>query len=738
MQMEIRLHGRGGQGGVTCAKIVAAVHARLGKSVQTFGDYASERTGAPVRAYTRVSDQHITNRNKVYRPDHVLVLDNTLLGDDVVAGLRPGGTLIIDSPQPPSAFAGRFGAFRIATVDATGIARRRGIGSRSLVIVNTTIAGAYARAFDVSLDVLEQTYRELGFISNFDAAREAYESTQLGAPTIGSAAAPGNGAGASPDVLALTTHHDSAPTHLKTGSWRVLTPHYVENLAPCSMFCPAGNDVIGFVQAAARGDTAEASTALGRTSALAATCGRVCPAPCMAGCNRVEYDGAVNIRGLERWIADEVPVASKERKACAMPRRFAVLGGGPAGLSAAYELAREGHSVTLFDAEPELGGVLRTGIPTYRLPRDVLDREVAGILALGVQARCGHKLAAQELAAMAGNFDAVVLATGLQRLRGLELPGIALDGVEQGIDFLHRVNLGGGARLKGHVVVLGGGNTAMDCARSALRSGAERVTIAYRRSDKEMPAIAEEVHEAVEEGVRMLFLRQPVAFLGNGTVAAVELAEVDLGEPDQSGRRAPVVSSRIERLDCDAVLLALGQSADASVLPPGWALDDGRVVTAAGALNVFAAGDFSTGDGTVTHAIGDGRRAASRAMQALGLEVTVFERPDRNKAVPATDMRFDHFARAAATVAPCRPAEERIRDFQEVRAALPDALEAHRCFSCGHCTQCDTCLVYCPEGIVRRKNGGYDVDYTYCKGCGICAVECPRKALEMVEPCQSN
>jgi 2-oxoacid:acceptor oxidoreductase delta subunit (pyruvate/2-ketoisovalerate family) len=161
-------------------------------------------------------------------------------------------------------------------------------------------------------------------------------------------------------------------------------------------------------------------------------------------------------------------------------------------------------------------------------------------------------------------------------------------------------------------------------------------------------------------------------------------------------------------------------------------------VTAAGPLNVFAAGDFSTGDGTVTHAIGDGRRAASRAMQALGLEVTVFERPDRNKAVPATDMRFDHFARAAATVAPCRPAEERIRDFQEVRAALPDALEAHRCFSCGHCTQCDTCLVYCPEGIVRRKNGGYDVDYTYCKGCGICAVECPRKALEMVEPCQSN
>ncbi len=737
--MEIRLHGRGGQGGVTCAKIVAAVHARLGKSVQTFGDYASERTGAPVRAYARVSDEPITNRNKVYRPDHVLVLDNTLLGDEVVAGLSAGGTLIVDSPDPPAAFADKFGAFRVAAVDATGIARRHGIGTRSLVIVNTTIAGAYARALDVSLDVLEQAYVELGFASNFDAAREAYESVRIAEPRGARPdGASGNGAAAPADVLALTAHRESPPTQLKTGSWRVLTPRHVQNLAPCSAFCPAGNDVIGFIQAAVREGTAAAAATLGRTSPLAATCGRVCPAPCMEGCNRVEYDGSVNIRGLERWIADEVPVARTERKACAEPRRFAVIGGGPAGLAAAYELACEGHAVTVFEAEQALGGVLRTGIPTYRLPRDVLDREVAGILALGVEVQGGKKLAARDVAELAAGFDAVILATGLQKLRGLKAPGGDLGNVEQGIDFLHRVNLQGGVRLKGHVVVLGGGNTAMDCARSALRSGAERVTIAYRRTDREMPAIAEEVHEAVEEGVRMLFLRQPVAFHGKGAVAAVELAEVEMGEPDATGRRAPVVSRRTERLDCDAVILALGQSADATLLPPGWSLADGRLHAAAGPLNVFAAGDFSTGDGTVTHAIGDGRRAAGRAMQALGLGVTVFERPDRKKAVPATDIRFDHFARAAATEAPCRPAAERLRDFAEVRAALPDALEAHRCFSCGQCTQCDTCLVYCPEGIVRRKTGGYDVDYTFCKGCGICAVECPRKALEMVEPCPSN
>ena len=733
--MEIRLHGRGGQGGVTCAKILAAVHARLGKSVQTFGDYAGERTGAPVRAYTRVSDEPITNRNKVYRPDHVLVLDNTLLGDAAVAGLRLGGTLLLDTPEPPTAFAERYGRYRVATVDATGIARKHGIGTRSLVIVNTTIAGAYARAMGVSLDVLKGTYGDLGFLSNFDAASEAYETVQIAEPTETlSEEDDGGGLGPLAEVMPLTDHRESLPTDLATGTWRVLTPHYVENLAPCSAFCPAGNDVIGFIQAAAEHGAERAAATLGATSPLAATCGRVCPAPCMDGCNRMEYDGAVNIRGLERWIADQVPVALSDKKECASPRRFAVVGGGPAGLSAAYELARAGHQVTIYEAEKSLGGVLRTGIPTYRLPRDVLDKEIEGILALGVETRCGEKLDAARLAELEEGYDAVILATGLQWLRGLRASGADLPGVEQGIHWLRRVNLDGGVTMKGHVVVLGGGNTAMDCARSALRCGADKITVAYRRTRKEMPAITEEIHEAEEEGVEMLFQRAPLAFHGNGKLDAIELAEVEMGEPDESGRRSPVVTERKVRLECDAVLLALGQGADAEVLPEGWELKSGRIHRGDQASLVFAAGDFSTGDGTVTHAIGDGRRAAGLAMKALGLDVTVFERPNRQKAVPATDIRFDHFERAPAVHEPCTPASDRVRTFDEVRAALPDSLEAHRCFSCGKCTECDTCLIYCPEGIVRRQRGGYDIDYSFCKGCGICAVECPRSALEMAEP----
>ncbi len=737
--MEIRLHGRGGQGGVTCAKILAAIHARLGKSVQTFGDYAGERSGAPVRAYTRVSETPITNRNKVYEPDHVLVLDNTLLGDEAVAGLAPGGTLLVDSPEEPDFFEERFGQFHVATVDATSIARKHGIGTRSLVIVNTTIAGAYARVMDIPLEVVEKTYASLGFQSNLDAAREAYEHVRLRQPGQGEGKPAPAQQAAHAEVMPLTDHRESPPTGLRTGSWRVLMPNYVQNLAPCNAWCPAGNDVIGFVQAASKEGAEAAAALLSASTPLAATCGRVCPAPCMEGCNRVEYDGSVNIRALERWISDRVTVPraqSEDSGTAEQPRSFAIVGGGPAGLTAAYCLARAGHKVTIYETEKQLGGVLRTGIPTYRLPRDVLDREIEAIVALGVEARCGQALDAAGLAELPRQYDGVIMATGMQWLRGLRVEGSKLQGVEQGIAYLHRVNIDGGGELSGHVVVLGGGNTAMDCARSALRKGAEAVTVAYRRTRKEMPAIHEEIEEAEEEGVKLLFQRQPVSFSGESSVAAIELAEVEMGEPDESGRRRPVVTDRTETLACDAVLLALGQGADTDVLPEGWKLRDGRMYAGDEPIMVFAAGDFSTGDGTVTHAIGDGRRAADRVLQALGFEVEVFERPDRTKAVPATDIRFDHFDRAQPAAEPNAAVEERVANFDEVRGPLPDALEGHRCFSCGHCTECDNCLVYCPEGIIKRQapNEGYLLDYSYCKGCGICAVECPRKAMEMLLP----
>jgi 2-oxoacid:acceptor oxidoreductase gamma subunit (pyruvate/2-ketoisovalerate family) len=743
MSLEIRLHGRGGQGGVTCAKILAATYARLGKSVQTFGDYAGERSGAPVRAYTRVSDEPIQNRNKIYEPDHVLVLDPTLLDKDAVAGLARGGILLVNTSEAPAAIEARFGPFRAATIDATAIARRRGIGTRSVVIVNTTIAGAYARAANIPFEALERAYKDLHLDRDLGAAREAYDAVARnghdgaeGAPAPAAskekpATAASLEATVGQPVLPLTEHVEGPATGLKTGSWRTQVPRYVEQLPPCNAWCPAGNDVVGFIQAVAHEGEAFAAAILAKSQPFASVCGRVCPAPCMEVCNRRPYDGAVNIRGLERWIGDHAAAVRDDVPSRRDRRSVAVVGSGPAGMTAACELARAGHVVRIYEGEAELGGVLRTGIPAYRLPREALDREIESILGLGIETRCGEFLDARAITRLRRQHDAVILAAGLGRPTELDALGADLPGVEQGTKFLHRVNLEGGASLHGHVMVLGGGNTAIDCARSAIRSGASMVTVAYRRTRTEMPAIKEEIAEAEREGISFLYQRQPVAFHGRRRLTQVELAEVQMGEPDASGRRRPVVTARTARFECDYALLALGQGADPGLLPEGAKIQENRVHYDGGPTNLFVAGDFATNEGTVAHAIGDGRRAAARVLAALGEPATFPVPPDRPRAVTSEMIRFEHFPVTAASHTIEIPLAGREASFEETNLGLSDPREAGRCFSCGRCTQCDTCMAYCPEGIIERRAGGYDVQLDFCKGCGICVTECPRHAMEM-------
>ena len=732
--MEIRFHGRGGQGGVTCAKLVAAVYAKQGKSVQAFGDYAGERSGAPVRAYTRVSDETVTNRNKVYEPDHILILDPTLLNEQAVSGLAEGGLLLLNTTERPEHYREQFPGFRVATVDATEIARRHGIGTRTVVIVNTTMAGAFARLMGVPLDDLTGVFEELGMKpANVLASSEAYESVQaLGEDQLFTRPAAGLDPILRPEVLDLVDHKVGAPVPLKTGSWRVQTPRYATMPAPCNAHCPAGNDVVGFLQALVKDDLDEAARLLSETTPLAAVCGRVCPAFCMMGCNRREHDAAVNIRALERWVGDHRDVSKMATRASANGKHVAIVGSGPAGLSAAYHLARAGYRVSLFEAEAELGGVLRTGIPVYRLPREVLDRELQGILDLGVEAHCNEPIDRGRLQNLMNECDVVIVATGLQKLRGLEVPGANLPGVEQGIRFLHRTNFRGPGALSGHVVVLGGGNTAMDCARNALRCGAEKVTVAYRRTREEMPAIQEEIVEALEEGVEFLFQVAPVGFEGEARLQAVRLAEVEMGEPDESGRRSPVTSNRVQSLACDLVLLALGQSGDSRILDDSWSVFGGRAYAGDQALNLFGTGDLFTSEGTVVHAIGHGRHVALEARAAMGEPVSAAVRLDPSVSVQPEQILVEHFPYSPQVHEELLDATARARSLEEVNRGLEDASEAQRCFSCGHCTSCDSCLVYCPEGIIFRDGSAYKVDYDYCKGCGLCVTECPRHSMEMV------
>ncbi len=733
LPLEIRLHGRGGQGGVTCAKLIAAVYAEMGLHVQTFGDYGAERSGAPVRAFTRVNKIVIKNRNKVYRPHHLLVLDTALLGTRILDGIAPGAVILLNSSSRLEKYSEQFTDYRLGIIDATGIAREHGIGTSSVVIINTTIVGAYARLLGLSFDVLENAYTRLGLSGDMAAAREAYPNELIRQPNTADTetAVGGELVTVFPPVKQQIDHFDDVPTKLQTGDWSTQLAGFKDHIAPCNYACPAGNDVVGFIQALKTYGSDRAMEILLQTQPLPSVCGRVCPAPCMHECNRKLMDGTVNIRGLERWISDhsELVLIKKEVEKA---HSFAVIGGGPAGLSAAYQLALHGHHVTIFEKEKKLGGVLRYGIPSFRLPEEALDRDISRILSLGIRSTCAHPIDKVEMDRLYEEHDGVIICKGFSDPNTLSAAGEDLDGIEQGLTFLARRQTDKMAtELSGDIVVIGGGNTAIDCARSALRSGASSVKIIYRRSRAEMTAIDEEIEDALREGVQLLPLHQPLAFRGVGRVAGIVLAEVELGEADIDGRRRPLVTEQMTELNCSRVLLALGQENKLEMLPDDWQIRDARGWFEEKTLNVWCAGDCSTADGTVTHAIGSGRLTALNALASLDGTDPMAEEISQNSVVAPAHIRFSHFPVLAPHQDRHKTLENYQNNFDEVNLGLSGKEEAERCFSCGRCTRCDTCLVFCPEGIIYRTADGYRVDENYCKGCGVCVAECPRRAMEL-------
>jgi NADPH-dependent glutamate synthase beta subunit-like oxidoreductase len=556
----------------------------------------------------------------------------------------------------------------------------------------------------------------------------------------------------------------------KTGSWKTIRPLYQDRVAPCNQGCPVGIDIEAYMNLLRQGRIDDAIDLLLRENPMPATTGRVCHHPCENSCNRRSLDSAVSIRAVEKMLGDLALERSVPEPAQRGERRpVAVVGSGPAGLGCAYHLARLGYDVTVFEAGGRAGGVLRTGIPEYRLPARVVDREIDRIRSLGVKIRCRTRIGLDVPWQALDGFDAVFLATGAPKSRKLGLAGEEHDRIRPGLDFLHEVKSGVRSSVGHRVVVIGGGNTAMDCARTALRLGAAALVL-YRRDRPEMPAFSEEVSGAEREGVVFQFLAAPVGVRAqNGTLQGLDCVRMRLGDADASGRRRPhpIEGSRLF-VPCDMVLTAVGEDSDPKDLPP-WLEQDGRL-TSVDDLNgyrrrgVFAGGDIVDQPRTVADALGSGKRAAigidRHLRSASGEEVDagvsalrfgssgnvsitrwrhddpVSRNTPLNEVVPFEDLNADYFLPVPRNPDRHLPVRESRSTFAEVNRGLDrDASleEARRCFNCGVCNQCELCLIFCPDiAISRGANGaGFSIAYDFCKGCGVCSHECPRGAMSM-------
>lgn len=525
----------------------------------------------------------------------------------------------------------------------------------------------------------------------------------------------------------------------KTGSWRNMKPVIENKAAPCTKACPAGNLIPVYLDLILRGKIEEAAKVILKTDPIPSITGRVCTHPCEIGCNRRRYDEPISIRSFDRFLGDYYLDKKGQPPKEETGKKIAVVGSGPAGMTAAYYLREKGHSVIIFEKSDRPGGVLMDGIPEYRLPKEIVWKEFKALERMGIVIKynieVGKDVGLDELLK---EYDAVFVATGAPIERKMRIPGE--EHFINGLEFLREVNRGNRKPPGKKVAVIGGGNVAMDVARSLLRIGAIPV-ILYRRTRKEMPAIEEEVDRALEDGIEFKFLTLPVkAERKNGKLILTNI-KMQLGEPDKSGRRRPIPIEGSEyEEEYDAVITAIGELADTSIFPKetldenGWLIAD-RKTAATKIKGLFAGGDLVEGPSLVVKAIAWGRAAANSIdLYVRGVEIPSPEKPPRTVAFNRIVTEyFPHLPRIKQREL---RVEERIKSFdaEEVLGYTEEEAkkEALRCFSCGYCNSCGNCWVYCPDSAIKWVNGYPEVDYDYCKGCGICARECPRGVIEMV------
>jgi 2-oxoacid:acceptor oxidoreductase delta subunit (pyruvate/2-ketoisovalerate family) len=520
----------------------------------------------------------------------------------------------------------------------------------------------------------------------------------------------------------------------RTGSWRVERPVYVDRLPPCNNACPAGENIQKWLYDAESGSYETAWRQLVVDNPFPAIMGRICYHPCESACNRAQVDEAVGINAIERFLGD---LAIERRWSLPSPdsetnKRVLVVGAGPSGLSVAYHLRQLGHQVQLVDASEKLGGMMRYGIPAYRLPRDVLDAEIDRVIALGVEVKLNHTVHDIERERHDGGFDAVYLGVGAQLAKRVAIPSGDSARILDAVSYLHQVADDNPPQLGRRVVVYGGGDTALDAARTARRLDASEAVIVYRRTREQMPAHDEELEEALKEGITVRWLSTISSFEGDHlTVEKMRLN--DEGFPEATGE--------YEVLGADAVVLALGQDSDLSLLDhvADIAIDDGvvGVSTSMSATSdgIFAGGDAVPSERTATIAIGHGKRAAHGIDDYLAGHDTV----DRPRHELATFERLNtwYYSDAERTRRPELEIARRQDNFEEIVGALTEdnaLFEARRCLSCGNCFECDNCYGVCPDNAVIKLGGSqrYEFNYDFCKGCGICVSECPCGAIEMV------
>ena len=530
----------------------------------------------------------------------------------------------------------------------------------------------------------------------------------------------------------LTSPPDLGEHHKGTGALRTQRPVYTDFLPPCNNACPAGENIQAWLALAQAGKFEQAWQQLVSDNPFPAIMGRICYHPCESACNRAEIDSEVSIHAVERFLGDMALQEGWKPRVVgeASGKKVMIVGAGPSGLSAAYHLARLGHSVTIYEAGPVPGGMMHFGIPAYRLPRQELEAEVQRIVDMGVQIVYHHKVADLMAEKEAGGFDAAFVAVGAHLSKKIDIPNRDAGKIMDALAFLKDVEEGHPPKLGRRVAVYGGGNTAMDAARTAKRLGYEPLII-YRRDREHMPAHDFEATEALSEGVKINWLR---------TIKEIDhqTFKVEVMEVNEKGR--PVPTGRFETLEADALILALGQDADTDFLKniPGIEFEwdtvkvDKNMMT--GCPGIFAGGDMVPSERTATVAVGHGKKAA-RHIDAY-LRGTAYEKPPKHPIVSYERLHVWFRTEAPKREQAELPLAARI-DFTEIIAGLQPQeaiFEAKRCLSCGNCFECDGCYGACPEEAIIKLGPGnrYRYDYDKCTGCAVCFEQCPCHAIEMV------